>query len=41
VVGSALVGAIAASLTKAGKPTSKTARAVHDLVASIARGVRK
>lgn len=41
VVGSALVGAIAASLTKAGKPTSKTAKAVHELVASIARGVRK
>ena len=40
VVGSALVGAIAASLTKSGKPTAKTARSVHDLVASIARGVR-
>ncbi len=40
VVGSALVGAIAASLTKAGKPTSKTVKAVHELVASIARGVR-
>ncbi len=40
VVGSALVSAISASLTKAGKPTSKTARVVHDLVKSIARGVR-
>ncbi|MCB1377977.1 MAG: tryptophan synthase subunit alpha [Alphaproteobacteria bacterium] len=40
VVGSALVSAIAASLTKAGKPTSKTAKAVHALVAEIARGVR-
>ena len=40
VVGSALVSAVKASLTKAGKPTSKTVRAVHDLVKSIARGVR-
>lgn len=40
VVGSALVSAIEASLTKAGKPTSKTAKAVHALVADIARGVR-
>jgi tryptophan synthase alpha chain len=40
VVGSALVSAVKASLTKAGKPTSKTAKAVHDLVSSIARGVR-
>jgi tryptophan synthase alpha chain len=40
VVGSALVSAIEKSLTKAGKPTSKTAKAVHALVADIARGVR-
>ena len=40
VVGSALVSAIENSLTKAGKPTSKTAKAVHALVADIARGVR-
>jgi tryptophan synthase alpha chain len=40
VVGSALVSAVAASLTKAGKPTSKTAKAVHALVADIARGLR-
>lgn len=40
VVGSALVSAVEKSLTKAGKPTSKTARAVHALVAEIAEGVR-
>ena len=40
VVGSALVSAVEKSLTKAGKPTSKTAKAVHALVAEIARGVR-
>jgi tryptophan synthase alpha chain len=40
VVGSALVSAVGNSLTKAGKPTSKTAKAVHSLVAEIARGVR-
>ena len=40
VVGSALVSAVEESLTKAGKPTSKTAKAVHALVAEIARGVR-
>ena len=40
VVGSALVTAIKDSLTKAGKPTSKTVKAVHGLVSSIARGVR-
>ena len=40
VVGSALVTAIEKSLTKAGKPTSKTVKAVHSLVADIARGVR-
>ncbi|MFT3988924.1 tryptophan synthase subunit alpha [Aestuariivirga sp.] len=40
VVGSALVKAVEESLTKAGKPTAKTAKAVHALVADIARGVR-
>ena len=40
VVGSALVSAIKDSLTKAGKPTSKTVKAVHGLVGAIARGVR-
>jgi tryptophan synthase alpha chain len=40
VVGSALVSAIKDSLTKAGKPTSKTVKAVHSLVSGIARGVR-
>ncbi len=40
VVGSALVSAVEKSLTKAGKPTSKTAKAVHALVAGIAQGVR-
>jgi tryptophan synthase alpha subunit len=40
VVGSALVSAVEKSLTKAGKPTSKTARAVHALVSEIAQGVR-
>jgi tryptophan synthase alpha chain len=40
VVGSALVSAVEQSLTKAGKPTSKTAKAVHALVSEIARGVR-
>ena len=40
VVGSALVSAVEKSLTKAGKPTSKTAKAVHALVAEIALGVR-
>jgi tryptophan synthase alpha chain len=40
VVGSALVSAIANSLTKTGKPTAKTPRAVHALVAEIAQGVR-
>jgi tryptophan synthase alpha chain len=40
VVGSALVSAVEKSLTKAGKPTSKTAKAVHALVAEIAKGVR-
>jgi tryptophan synthase alpha chain len=40
VVGSALVSAIADSLTKTGKPTAKTPRAVHSLVSEIAQGVR-
>jgi tryptophan synthase alpha chain len=40
VVGSALVQAIANSLTKTGKPTAKTPRAVHALVSEIAQGVR-
>lgn len=40
VVGSALVSAVKDSLTKAGKPTAKTAKAVHVLVKDIARGVR-
>ena len=40
VVGSALVQAIGDSLTKAGKPTSKTVAAVYALVGDIARGVR-
>ena len=40
VVGSALVSAIAASLTKQGKATAKTPGAVHKLVAEIAKGVR-
>jgi tryptophan synthase alpha chain len=39
VVGSALVNAVAASLTKQGKATAKTAGAVHRLVKDIARGV--
>jgi tryptophan synthase alpha chain len=40
VVGSALVSAIRDSLTKAGKPSPKTVKAVHSLVSDIARGVR-
>jgi tryptophan synthase alpha chain len=40
VVGSALVSAVAASLSKHGKPTAKTPGAVHRLVAEIAKGVR-
>ena len=40
VVGSALVSAVAASLDKKGKATAKTPKAVHALVADIARGVR-
>jgi tryptophan synthase alpha chain len=41
VVGSALVGAIANSLTKLGKPTGKTVKAVHDMVKDIASGLRR
>jgi tryptophan synthase alpha chain len=40
VVGSALVSAIAASLTKSGKATAKTPKVVHQLVSEIAQGVR-
>lgn len=40
VVGSALVTAIANSLDKNGKATAKTPKAVHTLVAEIAKGVR-
>jgi tryptophan synthase alpha chain len=40
VVGSALVSAIKDSLTKVGKPSPKTVKAVHSLVSDIARGVR-
>jgi tryptophan synthase alpha chain len=39
VVGSALVSAIANSLTKLGKPTGKTVKAVHGMVSDIAKGV--
>jgi tryptophan synthase alpha chain len=41
VVGSALVSAIANSLTKLGKPTAKTVKAVHDMVKDISTGVRR
>ena len=40
VVGSALVSAVKDSLTKAGKATPRTVKAVHSLVKEIARGVR-
>jgi len=40
VVGSALVSAVADSLTKTGKATPKTAESVHKLVKKIAKGVR-
>jgi tryptophan synthase alpha chain len=40
VVGSALVSALADSLDKAGKATSKTSKAVHNLVKEISSGVR-
>lgn len=41
VVGSALVSAVKDSLTKAGKPTGKTVKAVHALVSGIASGLRR
>ena len=40
VVGSALVSAVEKSLNKQGKATAKTVKAVHMLVAEIAKGVR-
>jgi tryptophan synthase alpha chain len=40
VVGSALVTAIKDSLTKTGKSSPRTVKAVHSLVSDIARGVR-
>nr|WP_210324403.1 tryptophan synthase subunit alpha [Aestuariivirga litoralis] len=40
VVGSALVSAVEKSLDKKGKPTASTPKAVHKLVAKIAKGVR-
>jgi tryptophan synthase alpha chain len=40
VVGSALVTAVEKSLNKQGRPTAKTPKAVHALVAEIAKGVR-
>jgi tryptophan synthase alpha chain len=40
VVGTALVTAVANSLSKAGKATAKTTRAVHSLVGEIASGLR-
>ena len=40
VVGSALVSAVEKSLTRQGKATAQTPRAVHKLVAEIAQGVR-
>jgi len=40
VVGSALVDAVKASLDRHGKATKKTAKAVSDMVASLAAGVR-
>jgi tryptophan synthase alpha chain len=40
VVGSALVSAVEKSLTKQGKATAATPRAVHKMVAEIAKGVR-
>jgi tryptophan synthase alpha chain len=40
VVGSALVSAVASTLTKQGKATAKTPVAVHKLVSDIAKGVR-
>ena len=40
VVGSALVEAVRTSLDSSGKATSRTVKAVSDLVASLAEGVR-
>ena len=40
VVGSALVNAVKNNLTKTGKPTPETVKAVHALVSEIAQGVR-
>jgi tryptophan synthase alpha chain len=40
VVGSAIVGAVAASLDGQGRATKKTVSAVTELVAELARGVR-
>ena len=40
VVGSALVNAVRDNLTKAGKPTASTVKAVHALVSEIAGGLR-
>jgi tryptophan synthase alpha chain len=40
VVGSALVSAVEASLSKQGKATAKTASAVHKIVSEISKGVR-
>lgn len=41
VVGSALVNAVRDSLTKTGKPTHKTVKAVHGLVREISKGLRR
>ena len=40
VVGSALVSAVAKSLSKQGKATAQTPKAVHKMVAELASGVR-
>ena len=40
VVGSALVSAVRDSLSKSGKATAKTPKAVHAIVSEIAKGVR-
>jgi tryptophan synthase alpha chain len=40
VVGSALIDALKGSLDRNGKATRKTVKAVTDLVASLAEGVR-
>ena len=41
VVGSALVDAVKNSLDNKGKPSSETAKAVHDIVENLAAGVKK